>query len=74
MALKKIEHSAPKKQFMNLNDLEAFAADARRSGATGTEPIEASISWGGKLQKLAIDVDTAPADRPTLDKRPDAAS
>jgi hypothetical protein len=71
MALKKIEHSAPKKQVMNLNDLEAFAADARRAGAIGTEPVEAGISWGGKVQKLAIDVEAAPADRPTLDKTPD---
>ncbi|MET8956524.1 hypothetical protein ACWEO4_35430 [Streptomyces sp. NPDC004393] len=74
MALKKVEHAAAKKQVMNLDELEAFARDARQVGATGKEEIQVGVSWSGKLQKLAIDVELAPADRPTLDKKLDGAS
>jgi len=68
MAVKKVEHSAPKKQAMTLDDLDAFVQDARRSGATGTEHLDAGVTWGGKLQKLAVEVDPAPTDQPSLTK------
>jgi hypothetical protein len=74
MAVKKVEHVAPKKQALTLDDVAAFVADARQSGAAGTEEIDAGITWGGKLQKLAVEVDTTRASGPTLDKRPDVAS
>ncbi|MEV6833524.1 hypothetical protein AB0N17_03165 [Streptomyces sp. NPDC051133] len=70
MALKKIEHAAPKKQIMTLDELEAFVRDARSTGAAGSEEILASVSWGGKLQSIAVEVEMAPADRPSLDKQP----
>ncbi|GHK02864.1 hypothetical protein SY2F82_46610 [Streptomyces sp. Y2F8-2] len=74
MALKKVEHSAPKKQVMTLDELEAFVQDARRTGATGREEVEARVSFGGKIQKLSVEVQAPPADRgPSLDK-PDVAS
>jgi hypothetical protein len=66
MALKKIEHVAPKKAFMTLDDLAAFVHDAKRSGAAGQEIVEGTVSFGGKLQKLAVEVQ---ATNPTsLDK------
>ncbi|MFI1166116.1 hypothetical protein ACH4UM_21465 [Streptomyces sp. NPDC020801] len=52
---------------MNLDDLDAFVQDVRRSGATGTEEVMVRMSWSGKLQKLAVEVEMAPTSRPTLD-------
>jgi hypothetical protein len=72
MALKKVEHNAPKKQALTLDDVAAFVQDARRSGATGTEEIDAGVTWGGKLQKLSVEVATVPSDRPNLGKESDA--
>ncbi|MFB7596902.1 hypothetical protein [Streptomyces sp. NPDC056160] len=62
MALKKIEHTAPKKQFMTLDDLAAFVQDAMRSGATGQEVVAAVVSFGGKLQKVSAEVELRPMD------------
>lgn len=73
MALKKVEHAAPKKQAMTLDDLEAFVRDARRTGATGREEVQVGMSWGGKLQKLAVEVDMTSASRVTIEKGTDAA-
>lgn len=69
MALKKIEHKAAKGQTLNLDELEAFIQDARRSGATGTEPVSARVTFGGKVNQLSVDV-TVPTstDAPRLDK------
>ncbi|MCH0555802.1 hypothetical protein [Streptomyces sp. MUM 16J] len=68
MALKKVEHAAPKKQFMTLADLEAFVEDAKRSGAAGDVVVVATVSFSGKLQKISVEADTTGASRPTLDK------
>lgn len=68
MALKKVEHTAPKKQALTLDDIAAFIQDARQSGATGSELVDAGVTWGGKLQKIAVEVEMPPADRPTLEK------
>ncbi|SES03671.1 hypothetical protein [Streptomyces qinglanensis] len=62
MSTRTIEHKAPKKQFLTLDELAAFVQDAMRSGAAGTEVVSAAVSFGGKLQSLAIDVDTAKQD------------
>ncbi|MER6984461.1 hypothetical protein [Streptomyces carpinensis] len=61
MARKKIEHAAPKKQFMTLDELAVFVQDAMRSGAQGDEIVMATVSIGGKLQKLGVDVELRPA-------------
>ena len=68
MALKKVEHTAPKKQFLTLDEIDAWVQDARRSGARGGEVVQATVSFGGKLQKISVEVEVAPADRPSLDK------
>jgi hypothetical protein len=64
VALKPIEHKAPRKQSMTLDDLLAFLQDARRAGASGSEPIKATVSIGGRLQALSVEVDVQP-DRET---------
>ncbi len=70
MAKRRIEHAAEKKQILTLDQVAAFVQDAMRSGANGSEPIEATVSIGGKLQKLAISFeagsvrDTTPTDKP----------
>lgn len=61
MAMKPIEHRAPKKQFLTLDELAAFVQDAMRAGATGSEIVNATVSFGGKLQKIGIDVDLTAA-------------
>lgn len=61
MAIRKIEHKAPKKHYLTLNDLAAFVDAARHSGADGTETVGAVVSIGGRLQALTIEVD-APAE------------
>lgn len=70
MALKKVEHNAPKKQVMTLDELAAFVEDARRSGATGSEAVAGGITWGGKINRLSVEVDTQAADRAFVDKDP----
>lgn len=68
MALKKIEHRAPKGEFLTLDELAAFVQEALRSGASGDEVVQAGVSFGGKLQRLAVEA-PVPADvRVDLDK------
>jgi hypothetical protein len=55
--MKKVEHKAPKKQLLTLDELAAFVQDAMRSGAHGGEVVAATVSFGGKLQRVAVDVD-----------------
>lgn len=68
MALKKVEHTAPKKQFLTLDEIDAWVQDARRSGARGDEIANATVSFGGKLQKVSVEVEVAPAGKPRMDK------
>lgn len=56
MAMKKIEHKARKKEFLTLDELAAFTQEALRSGADGSEIVSASVSFGGKLQRLSVKV------------------
>lgn len=58
MALKKIEHTAEKKQLLTLDEVAAWVQDAMRSGATGRETVAARVSFGGRLQKISVDVET----------------
>lgn len=63
MALKKIEHRAPKGEFLTLDELAAFVQEAMRSGASGSEVVQAVVSFGGKLQRLAVAVPIGTVDR-----------
>ncbi|MFF7901189.1 hypothetical protein ACIO02_34020 [Streptomyces sp. NPDC087568] len=65
MARKRLEHAAPRREFITLDELAAFVQDALRSGADGSETVMATISIGGKLQRVAIDVDAAAPRPPT---------
>lgn len=58
MALKKIEHAAARKQLLTLDEVAAWVQDAMRSGATGSETVAAGVSFGGKLQKISVEVET----------------
>jgi hypothetical protein len=57
MAKKRVEHAADKGSFLTLDDMAAFIEDARQSGARGDEVVEVRASFGGKLQKLTVDVE-----------------
>jgi hypothetical protein len=54
--VKTVEHKAAKGSTLTLDELAAFVDDARRSGATGGEIVSVTASWGGKIQKLAVEV------------------
>lgn len=58
MAKKKVEHAADKGSFLTLDDLAAFVQDAMRTGADGGAVVNATVSFGGKLQKLSVDAET----------------
>lgn len=67
MSVKTVEHKANKGQPMTIDELEAFVQDARRSGATGGEVVKVTATWGGKIGKLAVDIQVAagvPLDKP----------
>ena len=53
---RRIEHKAPKKAFLTLDQLAAFVQDAMRAGADGATVVEATVSFGSKLQRVAIDI------------------
>jgi hypothetical protein len=57
MAKKKVEHVADKGQHLTLDEVAAWVQDAMRSGADGSSPVEARVSFGGKLQKISVDVE-----------------
>jgi hypothetical protein len=58
MARKKIEHAAAPKQLLTLDEVAAWVQDAMRSGATGAEIVEVRASWGAKLQKIGVEIET----------------
>jgi len=55
---KGIELTAPKGGFLTLADVIAFTEQAMQDGASLTTEVGARISFGGKLQKLTIIIDT----------------
>ena len=57
MAMKKIEHAAAKGKLLTLDEVAAWVRDAMRSGATGSEVVNVKMTFGGKLQKISVDVD-----------------
>ncbi|MCT9092860.1 hypothetical protein N4G70_28905 [Streptomyces sp. ASQP_92] len=57
MTTKKIEHAALKGELLTLGEVAAWVQDAMRAGASGGEIVGATISFGGKLQKIRIEVD-----------------
>lgn len=62
MAMKKIEHKAPRKAFLTLDELAAFVQEAMRAGASGREVVAAAVSFGSKLQGLSVEVPVATGD------------
>lgn len=52
---KKIEHE-PAGKHMTLDEIAAFVADARASGARGVDVPTGRLSFGGKLQQLVVTV------------------
>lgn len=58
MAMKKVEHAADKGHFLTLDEVAAFVQDAMRTGADGSAVVKATVSFGGKLQKLSVDAET----------------
>lgn len=61
MAMKKVEHAAAKGRFLTLDEVAAFVQDAMRAGADGSTVVKATVSFGGKLQKLSVDAETRSA-------------
>lgn len=57
MAIKPVEHGALKGRFLTLDEVAAWVQDAMRSGATGSEVVTGRVSFGGKLQKIRVDVE-----------------
>lgn len=57
MAKKKVEHTADKGAVLTLDELATFVQDAMRSGAAGNEPVGARVSFGGKVQRVWVDVE-----------------
>ena len=62
MSTRKVEHQAPKKTYMTLDELAAFVQDAMRSGAEGHEIPLAEVTIGGKVKKVSVDVPVAKAE------------
>lgn len=57
MAMKKVEHAADKGHHLTLAEVAAFVQDAMRTGADGSTVVKAAVSFGGKLQKIGVDVE-----------------
>jgi hypothetical protein len=68
MAKKKVEHVADKGQSLTLNEVAAWVQDAMRSGAVGGELVTARVTFGGKLQKIGVDVEPNRAERTGFDE------
>ncbi|SFK73720.1 hypothetical protein [Streptomyces pini] len=62
---KEIKHTAGGKH-MTLDELAAFVQDAMRTGAAGHEPVAATVTFGGKLRTVTVEVDVR-ADRLSKD-------
>lgn len=56
MVTRRIEHTNPEGKLLTLDQIAAFVQDAMRSGATGAETVDASISFGGCLKKIGVKV------------------
>ncbi|MFC1411948.1 hypothetical protein ACEZCY_22075 [Streptacidiphilus sp. N1-12] len=64
MAKRTIEVRADKGQFLTLDEVAAWVQDAMRGGAAGDTVVEATVSFGQKLQKISVTAPTStPADR-----------
>jgi hypothetical protein len=55
---KGIEQAADKGSFLSLDQLAEFVQEAMRAGAEGSEIVQARVSFGGKLQKITLTLDT----------------
>ena len=63
MAKRTIEIKADKGQFPTLDEIAAWVQDAMRSGADGSSIAEATVSFGGKLQRISVTADSGVTDR-----------
>jgi len=61
MTTRTVEHKAPKRQTMTLDELAAFVQDAMRTGAHGSEHPTVQIAFSGKIQKVSVDVEVSAA-------------
>lgn len=59
MATRTVEHKAPKKQTLTLDELAAFVQEAMRAGANGSEhpTVEVALNLSGKIKKISVDVE-----------------
>ncbi|MFF7171110.1 hypothetical protein [Streptomyces pseudovenezuelae] len=53
---KKIEH-VPADEFMTLDEIAAFVADAFAAGASGDSVPKGRLSFGAKLKQLVVEID-----------------
>jgi PII-like signaling protein len=61
---RRIEHKAARGQFVTLDQLAAFVQEAMRAGADGATVVEGTVSFGGKLQRVALKInDVAPKEK-----------
>ncbi|UTN93073.1 hypothetical protein SEA_MARKY_70 [Streptomyces phage Marky] len=58
--MRRIEEKAGRGEFITLDRLAAFVQDAMRQGADGSTVVEGSISFGGKLQRVALTISEVP--------------
>lgn len=59
MALRCVQHAAPRHRHLTLDDVADWVQDAMRSGADGSETVTAGVSFGRKLQRLTTDIHAA---------------
>lgn len=60
MAKRTIEIKADKGQHLTLDEVAAWVQDAMRSGADGSTVVQASVSFGQKLQKISVTAEGSP--------------
>lgn len=58
MATKRVELKTVRGQFLTLDEVAAFVQDAKRAGADGAAVVKAAVSFGGKLRRVSVDVET----------------
>jgi hypothetical protein len=68
MANRPIEYRADRGKFLTVDEVAAWVQDVMRAGAPGGEIVKATVSIGGKLQKITTDVEVGTTMR--LDKQP----
>jgi hypothetical protein len=60
VVMKSVEYRAQKGRSLDLDELQAFIDDCRRNNVPGSYAPRAVISFGGRLQKVSVEVDADP--------------